>query len=86
MTRRRLTLADYARLGPDTELVTIAEAAHAIGEHPNLVREWVQRGHVPFDVVAGRVVVPMSAVCDRERDARRLRRRRGGKPRRSETP
>lgn len=85
MTRRRLALADYARLGPDAELVTIREAAEVIGEHPKLVREWVQHGHVPYSVVGGRMVVPMSAVSEREREARHTRRGRGGRRRKSES-
>ena len=82
MTRRLLTPLDFHRLGPDLELVTIREAADQIGEHPKLVREWVQHGHVPYTVVAGRIMVPMSLVAARERDARHHVRRLGGRPRR----
>jgi hypothetical protein len=85
VTRHRLTLRDLGDLA-DAELVTIAEAADLIGEHPRLVREWVRLGHVPYAIEAGVIVVPDVAVIRRERDTRHTKRRRGGRPRRSEAP
>lgn len=83
MTRRRLTLSDYAELGPEVEMTTIAGAAQTVDVHPKLVREWVQGGHVRYDVVGGRVVVPLCDVTRRERDTRHHKARKGGRPRRA---
>ena len=82
--RRRLTPADWERLSDAPELCSIREAAELIGEHPKLVRQWVQLGHIPYAVEAGGIVVPMALVYARERDARHYRQRAGGKRRRTE--
>jgi len=80
LTRRRLSPADWSAVA-GAELVTITEAAQRAGVTPKLVREWVQRGHVPYAVLSGRIVVPDVAVIRRERDARHYRRRAGGRRR-----
>ena len=83
MTRRRLTPADWGVLATP-RVVLDPRGGRLIGEHPKLVRQWVQLGHIPYAVEAGGIVVPMALVYARERDARHYRQRAGGKRRRTE--